>query len=229
MVINPAMESTADTVSDLLGVPVLKLLIIRSCGSTSGERATFHLIDVCEEEDGILEVFASPETTNAVQITHRGRMTCELLRRLLTWKPDWVHYVGHGTEDYIRLFDAILAPQELATMLHRVGVHGVILNCCFSSNKVSEVAALVNTVVAVEGRLLHDSGCLFARLFWRGISEGHSVARSFLKAKDEAEKHFDKAKTEQAKAEQQSNAANAEQPEEADRFSYVLFQNGAQF
>eukprot|EP00051_Salpingoeca_urceolata_P024870 m.441843 g.441843 ORF g.441843 m.441843 type:complete len:1196 (+) comp20283_c2_seq8:975-4562(+) len=222
-----------DEVSDLLGIPVLKLLVVRSnsqpfdfplhvdreetlirralasssTASQASQASASHdttktsprgRFDAWPDEDGALTEFDSraraAPTVPAVQLMALGHVTVEMFEATLReLQPDWVHYIGHGTEHGIQLVDhldqpVVLQTSELADMLQNMHLRGLVLNCCFSSMLVPDLAPWVGAVVTGQPDILDACALVFAETFWGSLFRGDALEHAFTVAKIEAER-----------------------------------------
>eukprot|EP00051_Salpingoeca_urceolata_P016339 m.216140 g.216140 ORF g.216140 m.216140 type:complete len:491 (-) comp18651_c0_seq1:90-1562(-) len=186
-------STTTDSIGDLLGIPVLKLLVIRSNSQLGG--AAF--LEADKEESLIRRAFGidlpKGHACQAVQVMALGHVTvAELEQVLLDFEPDWLHFIGHGQPEGLELVhdngsSVVLSSNALAEMLAPLNLRGLVLNCCYSSHLVPVVRHCVPTVIAGAPEMLDESGLVFAQQFWGHVFQGQTLEQSFAAAKREAE------------------------------------------
>eukprot|EP00051_Salpingoeca_urceolata_P007744 m.100160 g.100160 ORF g.100160 m.100160 type:complete len:417 (-) comp15379_c0_seq1:562-1812(-) len=185
-----------DTVGNLLGLPVLRLLVIRS-----NSDPIYHGVDSDREERLIHEAIGDQFPTGcapAVEIATLGHVTAQsLVEKLDSFQPDWIHYIGHGRPGSLQLVDewgmaVLFSAEELAGMIANRHVRGLVLNCCFSSTLVAALKLHVGAVIAGSPDVRDTAGVTFAHVFWAGVFRGDNLQPVFDDAKAAAEAQDDR-------------------------------------
>ena len=111
----------------------------------------------------------------------------DLMPALLRYKPDILHFSGHG--DLGGLYfetdngkSQYVDPELLANLLslaHKDGLKGMIMNACYSEDQAKAIANAVGHVIAMEGKLSDKGAIAFTRSFYGALGEGKTFEDSF--------------------------------------------------
>jgi hypothetical protein len=112
--------------------------------------------------------------------------TGDILDAMLRYRPDIVHFSGHGSADGALIFeDAVGAAKPvsaaaLGVLFHALeGVRCVVLNACWSDTHATQVAEEVDCVIGMSRSVSDDAAIGFAAGFYRSLGEGLSVGRAY--------------------------------------------------
>jgi hypothetical protein len=158
---------------------------------------------------GILVLAANPMTTERLALdrevkeikqrllnanaAHRLRLETlgairadELADSMLAFRPDIVHFSGHGEAGALYVEDergnaVPLDQQRLAKLfgILRGGLRCVVLNACFSEQQAKMIAEHVPCVVGMRAAVEDDSAIAFAGQFYSALAFGKSVKVAF--------------------------------------------------
>ena len=150
----------------------------------------------------ILILSANPQTTQKLQLEEE----CKLIRteaKNYTLKvksdariedlskylgesdPIILHFSGHGNSKGEIILnnresqEMVLSLEELANYLSKSRVECVLLNACFSGDKVDALIPSVSCVIGMSKEIDDKSALRFAEGFYRGIGQGKSYQESF--------------------------------------------------
>lgn len=112
--------------------------------------------------------------------------TRDILDAMLRFKPDIVHFSGHGSSDGNLIFEdasGAAKPVSAAALgeLFRVlkGVRCVALNACWSDKHAGQIAKFVDCVIGMARAVSDEAAIGFAAGFYRSLGEGKSVGEAF--------------------------------------------------
>ncbi|MFB9628954.1 CHAT domain-containing protein [Nonomuraea helvata] len=158
----------------------------------------------------ILFLSANPEDTDQLRLDEEARAIDEALRQsehrdrfdlrshwavrigdlqrlLLRYRPDIVHFSGHGSsyseillqDDQGRSFP--IAPDALSGLFSLLSknVRCVVLNACYSERQAAGIAASVDCVVGMSDEVTDEAAILFAGAFYGALGAGETVQRAF--------------------------------------------------
>lgn len=114
----------------------------------------------------------------------------DLLRALNEFRPDVLHFSGHGTPSGRLVYVGSqgqpkpVSGEALAAALRSAGenVRLVVLNACYSSRLASAVIQVVPCVVGMNTEVGDEAAITFAAAFYRAVGFGASVRRAFDQA-----------------------------------------------
>lgn len=109
----------------------------------------------------------------------------QLMRLLVSHRPLFLHFAGHGTADGVVVEGASISAEELATMLRSPAgrdVRVAVLNACYSHTLAATLCQVVDCVVGMEGPVDDEAACAFAIVFHTSLACGDSVADAFANA-----------------------------------------------
>lgn len=149
---------------------------------------------VDEEQREISERIQEGPYRDKFQIhNHAAVKVIDLQRLLLKYRPQIVHFSGHGTkQERIILGGAncrgkTVARQGLAEVfaLYNNHVRLVLLNACFTESQARSLSEVVNYSIGVEKGIGDKAGVAFAGAFYRALGFGKSVRYAFKSARAE--------------------------------------------
>ena len=112
--------------------------------------------------------------------------TTDILAAMRRYKPDIVHFSGHGSADGSLIFeDASGTAKEVsATALGEMfrvlkGVRCVVMNACWSDVHASEIAKHVDCVIGMSRSVSDAAAIGFAAGFYGSLGDGTSVGEAF--------------------------------------------------
>jgi tetratricopeptide (TPR) repeat protein len=111
----------------------------------------------------------------------------DLASYLLQYKPDVVHFSGHGSRGGELILEDEhgtshpVSPEALRDLFAtlRDNVRCVLLNACYSEGQANGIAESVGCVVGMSGPIHDDSAIRFAAGFYEGLGYGRSVKTAF--------------------------------------------------
>ena len=112
--------------------------------------------------------------------------TGDILDATLRYKPDIVHFSGHGSLDGSLIFEDAagkakpVSAAALGALFEALeGVRCVVMNACWSATHATQIAKYVDCVVGMS-RSVGDAAAIgFAAGFYRSLGEGKSVGKAF--------------------------------------------------
>ncbi|WP_313929254.1 CHAT domain-containing protein [Pseudoxanthomonas sp.] len=114
----------------------------------------------------------------------------DLLQYLNEFKPQAVHFSGHGGASEIFLNDESghaqpVSRQALRALfgLHRKTVRLVVLNACFSKEQAQAIVEEVDCAVGMDSEIGDAAAIVFAAAFYRKLGFGASVADAFAEGR----------------------------------------------
>jgi hypothetical protein len=112
--------------------------------------------------------------------------TRDILDAMLRYKPDIVHFSGHGSPDGALIFEDAsgaatpVSAAALGALFHALeGVRCVVLNACWSNTHATQIAKHVDCVIGMARSVSDDAAIGFAAGFYRSLGEGKSVGKAF--------------------------------------------------
>lgn len=112
----------------------------------------------------------------------------DLQRALLRYKPDIVHFSGHGhkTQGGIILEDLdgnghVIDKPELIELFKilKDNIRIVVLNACYSRRRAGEFSKVINYTIAVKTTISDEAAIAFATSFYQGLAHGRLVKGAF--------------------------------------------------
>ncbi len=114
----------------------------------------------------------------------------DLLQYLNEYRPQAVHFSGHGSSNAILLNDDAgharpVSRQALRALfgLHRQSVRLVVLNACFSKEQAEAIVAEIDCAVGMNSAIGDEAAIVFAAAFYRKLGFGASVADAFAEGR----------------------------------------------
>jgi len=112
--------------------------------------------------------------------------TGDILDAMLRYKPDIVHFSGHGSTDGALVFEDAsgaakpVSAAALGALFKALeGVRCVVLNACWSNTHATQIAKDVDCVIGMARSVSDDAAIGFAAGFYRSLGEGKSVGKAF--------------------------------------------------
>jgi hypothetical protein len=145
-----------------------------------------------EEAREIQEKIRKAEYRDSMEfITHWAARPDDLLQFLNQYKPDVVHFSGHGsdTEEIILLDkDGKPKPVSKAALVSlfrnfKKSTQVAVLNACFSQAQAESIAEEIDCAIGMTRAISDDAAIVFAGSFYRAIGFGHSVEEAFEQGK----------------------------------------------
>ena len=141
-----------------------------------------------EEVRGIDEALQQSRFRDKFELEQQWAVrVSDLQRFLLRYKPDIVHFSGHGSESS----EIILEDNEgnskpvQASALSRLfsllkdNIKCVVLNACYSEAQAEAIAKHINCVVGMSRAIGDDAAISFSAAFYRALGEGRDVKTAF--------------------------------------------------
>jgi hypothetical protein len=114
----------------------------------------------------------------------------DLLQYLNEYRPQAVHFSGHGTASEILLLDANgqskpVSREALHNLfkLHSRTVRVVVLNACFSKAQAEAIVEVIDCAVGMNRAIGDEAAIVFAAAFYRKLGFGDSVKDAFEEAR----------------------------------------------
>ena len=116
----------------------------------------------------------------------------QLQKQLLEYKPQILHFSGHGSPRSALIFrneygDVEVVPSGPLSGLFKIlgkNIPLVFLNACFSQEQAEAIAKHVNFVIGMSRAISDDGARIFAVSFYRALAYGESVQDAFDLAKN---------------------------------------------
>lgn len=117
----------------------------------------------------------------------------DLSEGLLRYRPEIVHFSGHGDPSGLLLFESdaghsqTVSVDALAELFRLAGdeVRCVVFNACYSAEQASAVAETVDCVVGTTRAIEDRSALAFAAGFYRALGYGRDVQTAFEMGRNE--------------------------------------------
>ncbi len=110
----------------------------------------------------------------------------DLQDHFLRFKPDIVHFSGHGSTREIILEDlsgeiAAVSTQALSDLFRilKDNIQCVVLNACYSENQAQAIAGHIDCVVGMSQEIGDEAAISFAAAFYRALGYGRDVKTAF--------------------------------------------------
>jgi hypothetical protein len=118
----------------------------------------------------------------------------DLIRHVRAYKPNVIHFSGHGSKAGIILRDDTGGYQavegaNLKRFLEGRGVDLVVLNACYSQGQADTIYGAVKTVVGTTDAVGDEAARRFTVAFYRAIGDGLSVGEAFRDGGDAVALH----------------------------------------
>ena len=112
-------------------------------------------------------------------------ITRETFRDILKFKPDILHFTGHGEETGIVFDDDTpISPQQLVSMFSDQDIKLLFLNSCYSSTQIEELKKLPNikSIIGIKKEISELEAKSFASLFYAQFMIEKDIPKAFLNA-----------------------------------------------
>ncbi|MFO0576907.1 MAG: CHAT domain-containing protein [Polyangia bacterium] len=124
-------------------------------------------------------------------LQHRWKLgSDQLLEFFRLYRPDIVHFSGHGTEDNLILQDSKGNPWPLEREVAREAFRAagrttrrVVLNACHSRDVAEYVSEVIDCVIGMSRPVYDGTAASFAATLYRVLGEGRSVRECFDEAR----------------------------------------------
>lgn len=111
----------------------------------------------------------------------------ELQGLLLRYRPDIVHFSGHGSSTGELLFEGRDGAPQAATaaalrqLFHtlRDNVRCVVLNACYATQQATAIAEVIDCVVGMSNDVSDETAIEFSTAFYRALGYGRNVETAF--------------------------------------------------
>ena len=113
----------------------------------------------------------------------------DLIRYVREYKPNVLHFSGHGSKEGIVLRSdtnkyQVVEGANLQQFLEGRGIDLVVLNACYSDVQAQAVQNVVASVIGTTGVVDDEAARRFAVAFYRSLGEGLSVGEAFRDGRD---------------------------------------------
>jgi hypothetical protein len=137
------------------------------------------------------------EIRNEIELDHRFELIQEwsarardLLGAIMKYKPDIVHFSGHGNKNGILLMDddgntRVASKEALADLfsIFRNSIRLVFLNACYSKHHIEAFKQTIDFTIGMKTVVGDSAAIEFAATFYRALAYGHSVEEAFMLAR----------------------------------------------
>jgi CHAT domain-containing protein len=158
--------------------------------------AEYTKLDLWPELKEVANVFYEGRMDGDVQLEVVPEARAEdVVRYVERFRPDIVHFSGHGEEKRLIISDSdyfageTLAAKWLKETLQNKGVSLLVLNCCWSESFVNELKDTVGLVIGANERLKVDKAQAFAAKFYSDVRDGLSLGEAFTRAATVSEQY----------------------------------------
>lgn len=111
----------------------------------------------------------------------------DLLHYLLEYKPNVVHFSGHGTSSGAIILEDnagmsnIVSPRALISMFSalRGDIKCVVLNACYTQKQANAIANLIDCVIGISGPITDNTSISFAQAFYKAVAFGENLQTAF--------------------------------------------------
>lgn len=116
----------------------------------------------------------------------------QLQKQLLEYKPQIIHFSGHGSPRSALIFrnengDVEVVPSDALSELFKIlnkDIQLVFLNACYSQEQAEAIAKHVNIVIGMSRAISDDGARTFSVSFYRALAYGRSIKDAFELAKN---------------------------------------------
>ena len=111
--------------------------------------------------------------------------TGDILNAMRRYKPDIVHFSGHGSLDGALIFEDAagkakpVSAEALGEMFRVQGVRCVVMNACWSDMHADEIAKQVDCVIGMTRSVSDAAAISFAAAFYGSLGDAMSVGEAF--------------------------------------------------
>ena len=118
------------------------------------------------------------------KVAVKWRDISELLSR---YKPDIVHFSGHGNESAELIFEderGISRPvsiKDIRTLFRALkdNIKCVVLNACYAEAQATEIADYIDCVIGISGEIDDTAAIGFSREFYRQLADGKDILTAY--------------------------------------------------
>jgi len=111
----------------------------------------------------------------------------DLQRHLLRYRPDMVHFSGHGSEENEIILENTTGKRQPVSVRALSGLFAalkgrtrcVVLNACYSEQQAQAIAEHVDCVIGMSQRIKDVSSIAFAPAFYQALAFGENVKTAF--------------------------------------------------
>ncbi|MEM8723801.1 MAG: ATP-binding protein [Cyanobacteria bacterium P01_G01_bin.39] len=143
-------------------------------------------IQTSDETRDIQEAIKQSRFSNSEKFEVRlqpSTRSTDLHKLIHEYKPDIIHFCGHGTENDELQFRDIKISKEALIDLFRLSqehLRCVVLNSCFSEQQARQVVEHIDFAIGMKQAIRDDAAIAFAIGFYQAIGYGESYERAFL-------------------------------------------------
>jgi hypothetical protein len=124
-----------------------------------------------------------------------GRARSDLQAHFLRFRPNIIHFSGHGTESSQIIlendqgYSTPVQPKALSDLfkLFKKKIKVVILNSCYSGEQAESIAEHIPYVIGMTNSISDETAIKFSPAFYRALGYGESVEKAFNLAKNQLE------------------------------------------
>lgn len=128
-------------------------------------------------------------------VPHLAMRPSDLQRFLMKYRPDIVHFSGHGTADGEIVFQDDAGnskPIDKAVLakvfrLHKKNIRLILLNACFTKSQAEEISSVIDYTIGIDNEISDAATIAFGAAFYRALAHKTSVSTAFESAKVELE------------------------------------------
>jgi CHAT domain len=118
----------------------------------------------------------------------------DLVRHVRRYKPNVIHFSGHGSSDGIVLRDdtgtyRVVEGRSLRRFLEGRGIDLVVLNACYSQEQADTIGDAVKTIVGTTNAVGDEAARRFTAAFYRSLGNGLSVGEAYRDGGDSVALH----------------------------------------
>ena len=121
-----------------------------------------------------------------LQQAHAVRVS-DIQEHLLRYKPQIIHFSGHGMDDGALIFEDAagklkpVTPEALADLFRilKQRICCVVLNACYSNVQADVIAGQVDFVIGMKQAILDRTAIEFTGSFYRALGYGEAIATAF--------------------------------------------------
>lgn len=122
-----------------------------------------------------------------IKIEHIGAVTIdEMRRKIIEFKPNILHFSGHGDEDGISLEEidgkkVLVSGESLSEFFNFFSDHIkiVLLNSCYSEKQAKDISKYIDYVIGMKEEINDDAAITFSLVFYESFAAGMEVEKCF--------------------------------------------------
>lgn len=155
-----------------------------------------HPLELIKECNNVRDRLISTEYGDQLDFDQRHEISVsELDKILLDYKPQLLHFSGHGTSEGIIIFEDSGRQSEGASIKALSDLFGIVnsdrsvseknriklvfLNACYSEKQAKAISQYVDCVVGMSTSVTDDAARIFAESFYQAIGYGKSIKTAF--------------------------------------------------